>query len=276
MLQINSRRLFFKPLIVAATALTTSITATADDLEVFQAMIDSQNIPNILFVLDYSGSMKEDIDGEDIDDDDTTTLSKFDILESAIDNLLENNKGKVNVGLGSTYNWRTSGVRWPISDLEANANTLDPDIPAADNITVADVISGLIERKAPEHSTATVNALAEAAAYFRGDQVDVPTGELEYHVPDRWDISAEEYSGGSDFAAMPAAYTPAGAYNFATNTWTTPEYKSPLTKRCQANFIVLISDGKPTNLRNTNTLKSVLSAAGVTNGISGCKEAQKF
>jgi len=271
MLNFNSSRLFYKPLIVAITALTTSITATADDLDVFRAMIDSQNIPNILFVLDYSGSMNWDIYGNRINDN--TTLSKFDILESAVNNLLENNKGKVNVGLGSTYNWRASGVRWPISDLTANANTLDPDIPLGDNITVADVIAAQLNRKAPRNATATVNALAEAAAYFRGDDVlhsDYSTNNPMFHRPDQWNINAEAYAGGNDYAAMPSSYSPANAYNFANNTWTTPKYNSPLTKQCQANFIVLISDGQPTSLRNTQTLDTVLGAAGIA-GISDCE-----
>jgi len=272
MLHFIANRLFYKPLIVAATALTTSFTATADDLDVFRAMLDSQNVPNILFVLDYSGSMNQDINGNQIND--TTTLSKFDILESAVNNLLENNKGKVNVGLGSTYNWRTSGVRWPISDLTVNANTLDPAIPSGDNITVADVIAKQLERIVPQNATATVNALAEAAAYFRGDDVlhsDYSSIDSEYHKPDRWNLNADEaYDGGNDYAAIPASYSPSDAYDFSNNSWTTPKYISPLTKQCQANFIVLISDGQPTSLRNTQTLDTVLNAAGVAE-ISDCE-----
>ena len=268
-----SRRLFNKPLIIAATALTTSVTATADDLDVFRALIDSQNVPNILFVLDYSGSMGNDINNNEITDD--TTLSKFEILESAVNNLLENNKGKVNVGLGSTYNPVSSGVRWPISDLNANANTLDPNIPAEDNITVADVIGSQINRLGPGGGTGTVAALAEAAAYFRGDNVlhnDVDASDFEYHKPDQWNRDARRYEGGNAMSAIPASYhDPSDAYNFSTDTWTTPKYISPLNKQCQANFIVLISDGQPTVLNENQTIDTVLNAAGV-NGVSDCED----
>jgi len=260
-------RLFCKPLIVAAVALTTSVTATADDLDVFKALLDTQSTPNILFVLDYSGSMKQDIKGNKIESWDTTTQSKFEILESAVSSLLQNNKGKVNVGLGSTYNWRSSGVRWPISDLSANANKFDPNIPAADNVSVAEVIDSLISRKVPEHSTATVNALAEAAAYFRGDTL----GHSKNNKPDTWNAALRKYDGGDDFAALPASYKPKNAYNFATDSWTAPSYESPLKKSCQSNFIVLISDGKPTRLNNDKVLDNALTAAGVS-GISGCKD----
>ena len=268
----NSSRLLCKPLIIAATTLTTSITATADDLDVFQAIIDSQNVPNILFVLDYSGSMQNDINDNPIYDD--TTLSKFDILKSAVNNLLENNKGKVNVGLGSTYNIVSSGVRWPISDLTANANTFDPNIPAEDNITAADVIASQINRISPGNETSTVPALAEAAAYFRGDDVlhsDYSISEVGFHKPDQWNSDTAQYEGGHPMSAMPASYSPSDAYDFSTDTWTTPKYNSPLTKRCQANFIVLISDGKPTVLAETQTLNTVLSAAGVAS-VSDCQD----
>jgi len=273
MLNFISRGLLNKSLIVGATALTTSITATADDLDVFQAFIDSQNIPNILFVLDYSGSMANDINNNKITDD--TTLSKFEILESAVNNLLENNKGKINVGLGSTYNRVTSGVRWPISDLNANANTFDPDIPAEDNITVADVIGAQINRLSPGKGTGTVPALAEAAAYFRGDDVlhsDVDASNFEYHKPDQWNRVAGRYEGGNALSAVPASYhDPSDAYNFLTDTWTTPKYISPLNKQCQANFIILISDGQPTRLDETQTINTVLNAAGV-NSVSDCED----
>ena len=317
-------------LVAAASTLAISMPATADDLDVFEAILNSQNKPNILFVLDYSGSMTRDVYDIDIPGDDTETLSKIDILKSAVNTLLIENKGKVNVGLGSYYNWRTSGVRWPISDLEANANTIDPNIPAGDDVTNAEVISSQLGRVNPNHATATVNGLAEAAAYFRGDEVlhsGYSPNEPYYHEPDVWDAGSRSYNGGNAFAAMPGTYEPANAYQIGTqtpgnygyctnifdgaqycdgyttydcvdyesedytsvagadggggswttqkrtvckfehpDTWTTPTYKSPITKQCQANFIVLISDGQPTNLRNTETLQTVLKAAGAAKG----------
>jgi len=165
-------------------------------------------------------------------------------------------------------------VRWPISDLNTNAHEFDPNIPAADNILVADVIAAQLDRKEPEHATATVNALAEAAAYFRGDEVlhsDYSTTDTDQHMPDQWNTDTNLYEGGNDYAAMPPSYEPSTAYDFSNDTWTTPEYKSPLTNQCQSNFIVLISDGKPTNLRNTQTLTTVLNAAGKSS-IADCED----
>jgi len=328
-MRTNTRhRSIRKPLIAAAAALVTSISATADDLDVFDAVLASQNKPNILFVLDYSGSMKEDVNGANIANGDTTTLSKISILQTAVDTLLESNKGKVNVGIGSLYAHKASGVRWPISDLEDEASIYDSEIPAG--VTVADVISTQLTRTEPGNATATVNALAEAAAYFRGDEVlheDRPLNQPWGHKPDIWNNG--EYKWGNKFAAMPSSYSPedayerdsanaAGNYGWCTDyvggdqecegrstfecvthpevsgSWTatadgnggryntpernickfhhpdnftTPNYVSPLTQQCQANFIVLISDGEPTQLNDTVTLNTVLKDAGVPGGV---------
>lgn len=326
-------RLIVKPLIAAASTLAVAVPATADDLDIYDSVLASQSKPNILFVLDYSGSMKDGVNNQAVTG---TEQSKLEILQSAVDTLLVENAGKVNVGLGSLYQWRASGVKWPISDLEEDANRIDPNIPAGTK-TVADVISTQLERFGGDSSTATVNALGVAAAYFRGDPVlhsDWSVSEPSNHKPDVWNPVNEQYEGGQRFAALPSTYAPADAYKedgttsssnygwctdyeggsqgceglttFActsypeeTNSWpaqppyegnpgypagssttparevckyeslgqwTTPSYISPLTQECQANFIVLISDGQPTRLDHNNTLKTVLQAAGVPGG----------
>ncbi len=325
-------------LVAAASTLAISMPATADDLEVFEAILNSQNKPNILFVLDYSGSMQRDVYDVEIPSTDTTTLSKIDILKTAVESLLVENKDSVNVGFGSFFNWRTSGIRWPISDLEANANLLDPNIPAADNVTNAEVIASQLSREWPHSSTATVNGLAEAAAYFRGDDVlhsGYNTDQPQFHKPDVWNTLERKYDSGNSYAALPATYTPSTAYQAGVETagqyghctdyfegaqnceglvtydcvdydaetytamtsssndgvstgtseevtwtttqrthckyqypdsWSTPKYVSPLKNQCQANFIVLISDGQPTGLRHTDTLATILEAAGDAKG----------
>jgi len=272
MLNFGLGRVLYKPLIAATTALITSISATADDLEVFDAMLNSQNLPNILFVLDYSGSMGQDIYGNYPTD--TTTPTKSDILVAAVNNLLENNKGKVNVGIGAIYDEYTTGVRWPISDLLENANTFDPDIPVDADIAVADVIAKELERRTPGSGTGTVNGLVEAAAYFRGDDVlhnGFDVNQPDLHKPDQWNVATQQYEGGHEFAAIPSSYSPSDAYDFSNDTWVTPQYVSPLTNQCQANFIVLISDGRPTRQRDTQTLSTVLNAAGI-NAVSECED----
>jgi len=325
-----TRRLLTNSLIVAAASAAIVVPATADDTDVFDAVLAGQNKPNILFVLDYSGSMQHDVTDAETNDDDARKIT---ILKNAVSTLLEDNKGTINAGIGSLYNKQSSGVRWPISDLEADANSIDPNIPAGE-YTVADVISRQLDRSPAENATATVGGLAEAAAYFRGDPVlhnDHDVNDVWKHRPDVWDNTLDRngiiggYDKGNPWSAIPSSYTPSDAYKLVgdgsgygwctdtagetecagkvtydcndyeaiTNTWednlnssggswdrpartvckyehehswTTPTYVSPLTQSCQSNFIVLISDGQPTKLEETETLQTVLTAAGVPAG----------
>ena len=192
----------------SAAALLVSTSALADDTEVFQAQINSSAPPNLLFVLDYSGSMGDPIvkgsGGE----------RKIDILKDAVRAVLVNNAGRINAGIGSLYSKTPSGVQWPISDLTADASTIDPAIPVGTK-TVADIISEQLDSRPATGSTATVDALAEAAAYFRGDEVfhnGVPAENIVAHIPDMYDSIIGSYINGGPDAAIAASYSPVDAY----------------------------------------------------------------
>ena len=88
MRKLDKKRLFKQPLIVSAVALAIAAPASADDLDVFNAVLASQVKPNIVFVLDYSGSMKQDTDNNDVDSS-STTQAKIDILNEAVNAVLE-------------------------------------------------------------------------------------------------------------------------------------------------------------------------------------------
>jgi len=97
--------------------------------------------------------------------------------------------------------------------LTADAKLLDPAIPAG--VTNATVISKQLERMTPNNATATVNGLAEAAAYFRGDPVehhDYNEKTSWHHRPDKW--QGGKYSGGNAWTAVPASYLPRDAFDF--------------------------------------------------------------
>lgn len=202
-----------KPLIAAAAALSVTIPASADDIDIYSAATSNQLKPNIVFVLDYSGSMEDDVNGVNVGAD--SPNSKISILKSAVNNVLQSNSGKINVGLGSLFQASASGVKWPVSDLAAEANTIDPAIPAG--TTVADVITSQLSSVSVGNATATVNGLAEAAAYFRGDPVlhgDRLVLEPYWHEPSQWDPVENRYIGGHPHAAIPSSYTPSDAYEY--------------------------------------------------------------
>ena len=195
-------------MLAGATALLVSTSAMADDTEVFQAQIDASAPPNLLFVLDYSLSMANAVVKGG------PGPRRIDILKDAVREVLVNHAGEVNIGIGSMYGRTVSGVQWPISDLTADASTIDPAIPAGTK-TVADIISEQLDTRTLTNATATVDAMAEAAAYFRGDQVfhnGADVNFTEAHVPDMYDPFIGQYINGADDAAIASSYSPTDAY----------------------------------------------------------------
>jgi len=63
-------KLINKVLISTSIAMSLVLPAAADDIDVYSALYAGQNKPNVLFVLDYSGSMRWDVEDNEIDDDD--------------------------------------------------------------------------------------------------------------------------------------------------------------------------------------------------------------
>lgn len=300
--------------LAALSALLVSTAASADDISVYTKQLGDQK-PNILFVLDYSRSMKKDING---DDPSSTGLpAKIDILKDAVNNVIDEYADVVNVGLGSLYGNSPSGVRWPVSDLTADANTIDQDIPAG-QFTVQDIIKKQLDRIPPGGATSTVNALVDAALYFGGKPVthnDADAGNPWPHKPDTWNLTEQRYNQGNAEAALAVSYTPRDAYknnvlasnqtaycsdysisgghnscagkttyscqfepdgknnNFnlckfdSKDKWDGASYDSPITQECQANSIILISDGLPTRLHDNASLQSVIG-----NSASACED----
>jgi len=221
-MQSRSLRRWSKPVLHAGVAaLLVSTSAMADDTEVFTAQIAASAKPNLLFVLDYSGSMADPVPGPSTD-------KKIDVLKTAVRQLMLENKDKINAGIGSLYGTTPSGVQWPISDLEADANTIDPRIPAGTR-TVRDIISMQLDSRKVEGWTSTVDALAEAASYFRGDSVyhnGRSANEPAYHIPDFYiptdppminGHNGSYYNGHKD-AAISSSYTPSDAYSTTGGT----------------------------------------------------------
>lgn len=198
--------------IALATTCALALPAQADDIDVYTAHIAAQKKPNVLFVLDYSGSMTQDIANGNASMSGLPT--KIDVLREAMDQVLLDNVGRIHAGIGSIYDGRASGVRWPVSDLAADAHDIDGDIPAG-ALSAREAMLTQLERRDANGATRTVNALVEAAMYFRGAPV-VNGGanpRNSWHSrPDTWDAAAGRYSGGNPSAAIPASYTPDDAY----------------------------------------------------------------
>ena len=140
----------------------------ADDLEVYANASTVQQTPNILFVFDNSASMNKTPLGEPPS---TDNPSRLDILKTAINEILAKNFDPgINVGYMNFRNWQGNGIKFPIAGIDSDAHDIDPQIPLG--TTVRTVISSLVNSSQPMGGTPTVEALYEAALYFRGESVD--------------------------------------------------------------------------------------------------------
>ncbi len=230
--------------------------ANADDLDVYRSHLESQKKPNILFVLDYSGSMGRDVNGNIPPA--SGQLSKMEILKQAVRKVLDENTDTINAGIGNTYGRYASGARWPVGGLTDDAREFDTNIPRG-TFTNRDIIDQLLDRREVGGFTATTNALAEAALYFRGGRVangDTDPEEYGGFKPDVWDPVAQRHLGGNENSAMPATYSPKNAYR--NGEWTNANYISPIESECATNAIVLVSDGNPTRLYDNEALREVI------------------
>lgn len=204
-------------MLVALLTSTASTGIHADDIDVYKAGVANQQKPNVLFVLDYSGSMGWDTSG--IPWSTNRGPSRISVLKLAIEQILDSNEGNINAGLGSLYSTSTTGIQWPISDLSALASSIDPTI-APSQITVKDIIKQKINERNAGGSTATVDALVEAAQYFRGDPVthnDSPLIPSSRHRPATWNSTLNRYTGGNSSASTASSYSPSNAWTSDTS-----------------------------------------------------------
>jgi type IV pilus assembly protein PilY1 len=183
--------------------------------------------PNILFILDASGSMGWTDTGE--------TGTRMERMKTAL-GLVMDNINNVNVGL-MRYSHSYSGGRivYPVSPIDQSRN----DLTATVNSMVAN------------HGTPSVGALYEAARYFRGEGVEFGksrAARTNYSGVNFSRVShPQSYDGGTVVRA--SGCTDDDLNNASCGTERidgSPVYKSPIVSECQANYIVMLTDGQPT------------------------------
>lgn len=230
--------------ILTAFALNTGI--YGDDTEVFYSVNVSK--PNLLFILDTSGSMSRVItsDGKD----------RLDVMQESLRAVLEQSPDNVKVGLmkygqeslstGNPEHRRhhtVSGIAFPITDINAKAREVIespsdvhglPSYPS-ETITVREYIPDIADTWTHSSYTPIVDALYEAALYYRGEKIhygqNLPT--INGAHPSTYDgpvVSTNVKVSGRDRANA-------------------PKYITPIESSCQENYIVLMTDGAPTYLR---------------------------
>lgn len=228
----------------AASSGLVATSAQADDIDIFDTSGGTSNRPNLLLLFDMSGSMNWDLNG--VDSRFSGEPSRADLLKDALATVMDDTAGLVNMGV-ALWNSRSSGIKWPITDLNQEARELDASIPAG--VTAKDVIENLVRTAAIGGGTAPVNALFEAANYFRGGPVRRPDlGDMpaSSNRPFVWDDGLNSYAGGAFYSANPVAYRPSNAFTTVFGgQWRGANYRSPLNS-CQSNHMLLLTDGQPT------------------------------
>ena len=255
-----------------------ALAARADDTEIyFDADLNAAR-PNVLFILDTSGSMARAPDGSELPGGADNPGSRYQIMKRALLKVLQDVPDSLNVGLvnygGHGEKAVANGIRYPVTPIS--------DAVRAELAAVVDgfKVGGY---------TPIVQALYEAARYFRGMDVDygLSTNPERQANPasyeggqtvtrtitrDQWcNNSLGECAGKpieTDRCVSGPTNCQCDSFDEAGNcthfTCTGPEqefcpypvedtvteltgakYKRPITAACQRSFIVLLSDGEP-------------------------------
>jgi Tfp pilus tip-associated adhesin PilY1 len=197
----------------------------ADDTEIFFSESVSSVNPNVMFVVDVSGSMDEEVTG-------SGGQSRLTVMQNALRTVLKSAPDNLNVGLMNygeiKYHDEGHGVKFPITDITAFAEPVvsekletnewgytewwNSSIPKTDpTTTVRSYLSEITNwywkdnwyKEVVDNNTATemdhvgvtpiVDALYEAAMYFRGEDVSFGLGSIGYW--NRWAAHQSTYEG---------------------------------------------------------------------------------
>lgn len=150
---------------LAALVTFSSPMAYGDDLEVFINPGLASVTPNLIFILDLSDSMNQTPTGNAPSAGDP---SRLEIMQNAISSILSDpGLPDINVGFTSFRDYAGSGIKFPASLYNSDANLIDGSIPAG--MEVRQVIDRMVQVSSASQETPTVPALLEVATYLRGE-----------------------------------------------------------------------------------------------------------
>ncbi len=182
-----------------ALFLTCVSAASADDTEIYFTGLVEEN-PNVLFVLDRSGSMgREGNSGN----------SRLEELQAALTGFIENAAEEVNLNLGIMIYSQNVTLEQPLVTLDEN------NVGEIENVVDSITAGG---------RTSTLLALETARKYFSGELT------VDVELPDTGETPASDLlTDGTESAPIVVSTT----------------LPTPITDECQANHIVLVTDGSP-------------------------------
>ena len=196
------------PLKILALFLSLTLTAQADDTELFVKTLPGINQPNVLLLIDTSGSMNADYGNR----------SRISIVQEAVRDFL-NDAENVNISLMSFNSWSYKKCVWrdpilglclkhfPVPYWRSEGGNID--FASEDIATGRQGAINTVNGYSPNGFTPLTESLYEAYRYFSGQLPRYGTGSVS-----------------------------ASKINFFI-------YKSPIVSQCQKNSVVIFSDGDP-------------------------------
>ncbi len=211
----------------------------ADDIEIYFNSANGANVkPNLLFILDASGSMdaydcadspaQYEICNDGTENGDNTRLERMVV---AMENVLSSLSDDLNVGLMRFSGWHGGSIIYPVSDLA------EPGVRAELSEQINDIVAG--------GGTPTVGAFEEAWRYYSGSAVN--HGKLrstgQYNRVSHPDSYAGGYVDGRGTNCDDDDLNHVDCENEHIDG--SPVYTSPIAAECQANYVIFLTDGEP-------------------------------
>lgn len=177
-MNINNKLLKYGQCMLVMVALAWQCQGRADDAEIYSASKPAVS-PNILFLLDTSGSMQEKVAA----DANGVEKTRMQVMQEVLGEVLKAAPANLNIGLmryGGEAVDDANGVSFPISPIDAEALPVLTQAIAPDQDNLPDPLTGTPVRQflsdvanswSATGNTPIVDALYEAAHYFRGEPV---------------------------------------------------------------------------------------------------------
>ena len=254
----------------------------ADDTEIYGTVTNPSLEPNVMILFDTSGSMAtEDVPGDPYDSSQTYTCGSCTYSDNAVSYRKYNSPtggydwvlltGSINNIACAATKSSLQSVGYVQSRLKSGSftcggshdtqyrlrmgNYLNYDVSGAgltqSRISVAQqVLTDLIANTDGVRFGMFVynyNQGGRLAAPCGTDQASL-LGQVASASPNGWTPLAETMAEiGLYFAGMPSWYNSSG---FPTGTYSGGHYVSPMQQRCQRNYIIVMTDGEPTQDRD--------------------------
>ncbi|WP_020560295.1 PilC/PilY family type IV pilus protein [Thiofilum flexile] len=270
-------------------------TVSADPIELFTSNAAENDAANVLFVLDNSGSMLVSVPG-------SGGKTRMKVMQESLQQALAGASSDINVGVmrfgGNGIYEKANGVSFPISPIDADAYAIVKDYQSSDNLPditqgtpVRNYLATIANSWVEFNGTPLVDALYEAVLYFRGMSPNagfLPSTALRAAHPSTYSgaISCSTTQNVwclNERGGCPATKTNCSLYTYqglplsmclypectAANGFAS--YKSPIAEICQKNFIVLMTDGAPSE----NAVKDKIKTE-IFNNTKTCQTSPDF